>query len=61
MEDDLNGLDVGCEDDEFTDTSVESFGGFVSSTGWSAETYDRRLEPTKCLGIPRDGDCDGIE
>ena len=31
MENDLDGLDVGCEDDEFTNTSVEGFGGFVGS------------------------------
>ena len=31
MEYDLDGFDVGGEDDKFTDTSVEGFGGFVGS------------------------------
>jgi hypothetical protein len=31
VEYDLDGFDVGGEDDEFTNTSVEGFGGFVGS------------------------------
>jgi hypothetical protein len=31
VEDDFDGLDVGGENDEFTDTSVEGFGGFVGT------------------------------
>jgi hypothetical protein len=31
VEDDLDRFDVGGENDEFTDTSVEGFGRFVSS------------------------------
>lgn len=33
MEDDLDGFDVGGEDDEFADTAIEGFGGFVGSVG----------------------------
>ena len=42
MEDDLDGLDVGGENDKFTNTSVEGFGGFVGSV--------RQLKSTRSGG-----------
>ena len=50
MEYDLDRLDVGCEDDEFTDTSVEGFGCFVG-TGCQLSFEPRSGESEDAEGV----------
>jgi len=52
VEYDLDRFNVGCEDDEFTDTSVEGLCGFVGSVCESSSVQSRGIRVQVHLPIP---------